>query len=124
MYSKKVTICTYRGNFFLSFRKFYLCFEVRIGHAELVLEFSDRGQDRRTLTLILLLANQKEGYVHQVQLPCPIRIKDIQTRAENLSPAMGRGINSRNRVWNSVAKLVLRQNVASLNVYVTKRKCY
>ncbi len=29
----------------------------------------------------------------------------FETRVENLSPAMGRGIDSRNRVWNWVAKL-------------------
>ncbi len=30
---------------------------------------------------------------------------NVHTRVENLSPDMGRGIDSRNRVWNWVAKL-------------------
>ncbi len=34
-----------------------------------------------------------------------INVKTPVTRVENLSPTMRRGINSRNRVWNWVAKL-------------------
>jgi hypothetical protein len=33
------------------------------------------------------------------------RFLGIESRVGNLSPAMGRGIDSRNRVWKGVAKL-------------------
>jgi hypothetical protein len=35
----------------------------------------------------------------------PIAGLKLPTQSQNLSPGMGRGINSRNRVWNWVAKL-------------------